>query len=157
MDKYVIVPEDVVLLNQNGQRMKRPSGVEVESMKPCAKCGHGTVAELEDVPAYTHLRWLDEFVLSDQRTTGEEKDQNGRKVFVATGYKMVETVAAVRKAFRNARAGDEVRIAKPYWDLIVDIMEKPGSAVPMYQRAQFFDHYAAWMNAKDKPVKDDVL
>lgn len=154
MLKHILVPDDVVLMNfASGKRLQRSSGVIDDDghSTACATCGRLDRVVLEEDPAYSMSRWHEAYVFADERMSGEETEANGKKKVVPAGSKMVETMAAVRKAFANAKPGDEIAVAKPYWDTIVNILEKPGSLFPMLQKSQFASFEAAWKDAKDEP------
>lgn len=153
MLKHILVPPPITLMNFSiGKPLSRSSGVPHEGvLSACANCGRIDHIIIEDDLPYSMARWLEVYVFADERMNGEESTAEGKKKVTPHGSKMVETVAMVRRVFLSAEPGDEVAVAKPFWDAILSVLDKPGTLFNMLHKSQFYAFEEAWKTATDAP------
>lgn len=151
MPRYITIPtETVELMNiANGYRVKRQTDRFEPGSGPCMNCGQAGKMVLEDDPPYTMIRWLEQFILIDQKLQAKVEEKGGREIQTPEGRKSMKLIVSVRKAFKGKGPGDEVLVDEPYWERIKEILDKPGNAWNMSHMAQFDIYFDAWNNAID--------
>jgi hypothetical protein len=152
MPRYITLPaETVELVNvANGYRVRRQTDHFETGGGQCANCGHMNRLVLEEDPPYTMVRWLEQFILVDQKLQVKTEEKNGREVNTPEGRKSMKLVAAVRKAFKGKAPGDEVVLDETYWETIKSVLDKPGNVWNMSQMAQFDAFFEAWYGATEE-------
>jgi len=155
MPRYITVPtETVELMNiANGYRVKRQTDRFESGGGQCSNCGQMSRMVLEDDPPYTMIRWLEQFILVDQKLQAKTEEKNGREVQTPEGRKSMKLIVSVRKAFKGKGPGDEVLIDEPYWERIKEVLDKPGNVWNLSHMAQFDVFFDAWNNATETSAK----
>ena len=129
MHKFKI-PEPIIIVDGEGRPVKKAVSI-----------GGRDVATQEDDASWTFQRFFENIILTDAAMTA---DSSGKSL----GRKAVKATNRVRRALKDKQPGDEALIDSEDRDLVLKVMNDPGSIRPMSFYSQFEPFLEAWEAAE---------